>query len=83
MNLAVLVDQHAATGGLHQTHDVLSWWLADLDVTAALAPNPAEVASVHWIAPDELLELPELLSSNREFLQAVLRGEILLGRGPS
>jgi 8-oxo-dGTP diphosphatase len=56
----------------------LSWWLADLDPKAALAPNPAEVASVYWLAPDELLELPELLSSNREFLQAVLRGEIRL-----
>jgi 8-oxo-dGTP diphosphatase len=56
----------------------LSWWLADLDAMAALAPNPPEVASVHWLAPDELLELPELLSSNREFLQAVLRGEIRL-----
>src|ERR1700674_1412199 len=49
----------------------LSWWLADVDATAALAPNPAEVESVHWLAPDELIELPELLSSNREFLQAV------------
>ncbi len=56
----------------------LSWWLADLDAAAALAPNPAEVESVHWLAPEELLELPELLSSNREFLHAVLRGEICL-----
>jgi 8-oxo-dGTP diphosphatase len=56
----------------------LSWWLADLDKAAVLVPNPAEVESVHWLAPGELLEHPELLSSNREFLQAVLRGEIRL-----
>jgi 8-oxo-dGTP diphosphatase len=54
----------------------LSWWLAQIDPETALAPNPAEVEAILWLAPEELLEHPELLSSNREFLQAVLRGEI-------
>ena len=57
----------------------LSWWLAKLDLVHLIAPNAAEVASVHWLRPKELLEYPELLSSNREFLEAVLRGEIDLG----
>jgi 8-oxo-dGTP diphosphatase len=56
----------------------LSWWLAQIDAETALAPNPAEVEAILWLAPEELLEHPELLSSNREFLQAVLRGEIQL-----
>jgi 8-oxo-dGTP diphosphatase len=56
----------------------LSWWLARIDAETALAPNPAEVEAILWLAPEELLEHPKLLSSNREFLRAVLRGEIQL-----
>src|SRR5205823_10191297 len=55
----------------------LSWWLADLDPAIVLAPNPAEVESIHWIDPAELLDHPELLASNCEFLRAVVRGEIV------
>jgi len=60
----------------------LSWWLADLPASAVLLPNPTEVESVHWFTAEELWELPQLLSSNREFLArwqarsvAALRGE--------
>ncbi|HEV3417478.1 MAG TPA: NUDIX domain-containing protein [Pirellulales bacterium] len=56
----------------------LAWWQARLDMTFPLIPNPAEVESVHWLTPDELLELPDLLTSNREFLRALGRGEIVL-----
>ncbi len=59
----------------------LSWWLAEVEADAPLAPNPAEVESIHWLTPQELLEHPELLSSNREFLESVLRGEIDLETG--
>ncbi len=47
----------------------LSWWLAELPTDALLAPNPAEVESIHWFTVDELRELPQLLSSNRAFLE--------------
>ena len=48
----------------------LAWWHAELPAEAILCPNLQEVESVHWLLSDELLALPELLESNREFLQA-------------
>jgi 8-oxo-dGTP diphosphatase len=54
----------------------LSWWLAELEPAARLVPNPLEVESVHWLTPEELLEHAKLLKSNREFLGALIRGEI-------
>jgi 8-oxo-dGTP pyrophosphatase MutT (NUDIX family) len=56
----------------------LAWWLAACELDSPLAPNPAEVESVHWLSPAEMLELPELLASNREFLERVLSGAIRL-----
>jgi 8-oxo-dGTP diphosphatase len=56
----------------------LAWWSARLDAAAPLTLNAAEVESVHWLAPEEILALPDLLASNCEFLQAILRGEIVL-----
>ena len=56
----------------------LCWWQAELSADATLVPNPAEVESVSWLSPEEMLALDELLSSNREFLHAVERGEIVL-----
>jgi 8-oxo-dGTP diphosphatase len=46
----------------------LAWWLADLEESAELAPNPLEVASVHWLTVAEIEVLEGLLESNREFL---------------
>lgn len=56
----------------------LAWWSARLDAAAPLRLNAAEVESVHWLAPEEILALPDLLASNCEFLQAISRGEIVL-----
>jgi 8-oxo-dGTP pyrophosphatase MutT (NUDIX family) len=56
----------------------LSWWLAELEPGAVPVPNPDEVESIHWLTPDEMARLPELLPSNREFLDLVARGEIRL-----
>ena len=56
----------------------LSWWLGHLEPDARLAPNPAEVESVHWYTPEELARLPDLLRSNHQFLQALGSGEIEL-----
>jgi 8-oxo-dGTP diphosphatase len=56
----------------------LTWWLSELDETAELAPNPAEVESVHWFTLEELKTLPNQLESNYRFLEAVGRGEVQL-----
>ena len=53
----------------------LAWWLAALANPAVLLPNPAEVESVHWLTAAEMLQLPELLESNRHFLAAMAQGE--------
>ena len=59
-------------------HVELAWWLGDLAGDSALILNPTEVASVHWLSPDEMLSLDELLDSNRAFLKALADGEIVI-----
>lgn len=54
---------------------VLHWWLAEL-IEDRFVPNPAEVSQFRWCTPDEIDALPDVLASNREFLQAVGRGLI-------
>ena len=41
-------------------------------------PNPLEVESVHWHTAEEMAELPGLLASNLQFLEALARGEFRL-----
>jgi 8-oxo-dGTP diphosphatase len=57
-------------------HVYLYWWLVDLDPEVPLAPNPAEVESVHWLTPEEMARLPNLLEGNQRFLVALAAGEI-------
>ena len=56
----------------------LAWWLARLEPDTPLQANPAEVESVHWLTVAEMLQLPQLLPSNREFLNALDRREFQL-----
>lgn len=56
----------------------LAWWQAALPEGVLPRPMPEEVESVHWHTPQEMLDLPGLLDSNREFLAALARGEIRL-----
>ncbi len=56
----------------------LAWWLADMEASAATVANPREVESIHWFTPQEMADLPELLESNREFLQLIQHGKIRL-----
>ena len=60
----------------------LAWWLGELEPDAVPVPNPAEVDSIHWFTPAEMAVMPELLESNREFLELVERGEIRLEAWP-
>jgi 8-oxo-dGTP diphosphatase len=59
----------------------LNWWTAELrDAALPLAPNPAEVEEAFWCGSREMALLPDLLDSNREFLQALAEGRFALGR---
>jgi len=57
----------------------LVWWWAELPPDAVPVPNPREVESIHWLTPEEMAQQPDLLASNRDFLELVARGEIVLG----
>lgn len=56
----------------------LAWWHGEIAIDATLVPNAAEVESIHWLTAAEMLELDDLLESNRQFLQAIASGEIVL-----
>jgi 8-oxo-dGTP diphosphatase len=49
----------------------LAWWLAELDESVELFPNPDEVTSIHWLSIAEMESLEGLLESNREFLRFI------------
>jgi len=58
----------------------LNWWRAEfISPEVALAPDPAEVESVHWYTPRQMADLPGFLESNRHFLDALIDGRIDLG----
>ena len=56
----------------------LAWWLGELEPDAVPVANPQEVESIHWFTPAEMAALPDLLESNREFLELLERGKITL-----
>jgi 8-oxo-dGTP diphosphatase len=48
----------------------LGWWLVEINATAEPVANPQEVETFHWLTAAEIRELPRLLASNLEFLDA-------------
>lgn len=52
----------------------LSWWLVECPSPETLRPAPAEVESVSWLCPQEIVRLQNLLPSNHEFLAAWREG---------
>ncbi len=56
----------------------LAWWLGEVDESVPLVANAEEVESIHWLNGVQMLELPELLESNREFLGEIAQGTIKL-----
>jgi len=56
----------------------LAWWLGEVPSQTVLTANPAEVASVHWLSPAEMLAETRMLDSNRGFLAALAAGEFKL-----
>jgi 8-oxo-dGTP diphosphatase len=63
----------------------LAWWTVAFTGEVELVPDPIEVDEIFWRSAEELLGEPDLLEGNREFLEAVLRGElpVLEGNGPA
>lgn len=55
-------------------HVDLRWWQASTSTWELLRPEPLEVESVHWLTVSEMLELPDLLESNRTFIAAWREG---------
>ena len=55
----------------------LSWWRVNLKSGSLCQPNIKEVQWVGWMGVSELMQSPDLLESNRHFLEALERGEIL------
>ncbi len=55
----------------------LSWWRVDLKPGSLCQPNIKEVQWVGWMGVPELMQSPDLLESNRHFLDALEQGEIL------
>lgn len=56
----------------------LAWWLADFAPNVEPTPNPEEVAEVHWMTPDEILQARDMLPSLPDFVGAWRGGEIEL-----
>jgi 8-oxo-dGTP diphosphatase len=61
----------------------LAWWLGELAPGAVPVANPAEVESIHWLTPEEMAALPDLLESNRAFLELLARGGQFFAAGLS
>ena len=57
----------------------LAWWLGELLPARGRWPILREVESIHWLTAADLAATPDLLVTNREFLELVARGEIELG----
>ena len=56
----------------------LSWWLVAVPRAARIVPDPREVAEVHWLTLEQVRLLPDLLTSNRAFLEAWQAGAFSL-----
>lgn len=55
----------------------LGWWRVELPPDSLCQPDRKEVQWVGWMGVQELMQSPDLLESNRHFLEALERGEIL------
>lgn len=48
----------------------VAWWLTHIEEDVQIQINEAEVAQWYWMTPSTLLRHPDLLSSNRDFLES-------------
>jgi 8-oxo-dGTP diphosphatase len=52
----------------------LDWWLVTPAPGAIFSIHPREVEALDWLTPAEIRALPQLLESNRQFLDAASAG---------
>jgi 8-oxo-dGTP diphosphatase len=60
----------------------LAWWLVEVAPDATPVANPAEVESIHWYTAEEMAQLPDLLESNREFLEVLRAANLFSDASP-
>jgi 8-oxo-dGTP diphosphatase len=60
----------------------LAWWLVEMAPDATPVANPAEVESIYWYTAEEMAQLPDLLESNREFLEVLRAANLFSGTLP-
>ena len=56
----------------------IAWWEATLSNSQKLVPDPQEVAAYFWMLCEEVRQHPDLLDSNRDFLEAWIRGDFAI-----
>ncbi|MGY8769073.1 MAG: NUDIX hydrolase [Pirellulales bacterium] len=61
----------------------VAWWAASLPDDAVISACPEEIEEVFWLTPTEMLDKEGLLSSNLDFLQTWLQGEITWNQKPN
>ena len=49
----------------------LQWWIAEREPDQTLVPNPNEVAEVLYLTLPEMLNHPDMLESNRPYLERI------------
>ena len=54
----------------------LAWWMVEIEPTAEPIANPLEVESFQWLTAADIRRLPQLLTSNAEFLAVWESGQI-------
>jgi 8-oxo-dGTP diphosphatase len=54
----------------------LHWFTAKLNNVTTFRINPREVSAVQWMTLDEMLQHPDLLQSNRPFLESLKRNAL-------
>lgn len=57
------------------------WWKIRCNNLKDIKPDPREVAAWFWMDAQQLVDHPGLLTSNRQFLEALLSGKISLEGG--
>ncbi|WP_425614506.1 NUDIX hydrolase [Anatilimnocola sp. NA78] len=75
---AAIIPRERLWQSLTVTNVKLAWWLVELLPEQTIVPNHLEVESVHWLTSDEVLAMPDLLASNRDFYAAWRQGDFRL-----
>ena len=56
----------------------LQWWTAEIEPNQTPVPNPDEVQEILYLTLDEMLAHPDMIVSNRPYLERIYASSILL-----